>query len=204
MQAYLWTRSNTLSLRDEHLTSDCRIKCHLHTCTKMEHLMLLSLQLHLAPRLWELNALRRFPSALFNLMYVDNSCALHTVLVPHKLPFNFPFQKVHNHNCPNLFDPLWLAPWCLLLLPLFFSSPWSYHQRNPWAGYVGEPVECGGHQRPHARQLRCLSCCSAEPAGSYPSSSRFSGPIEVQWPSALPDSADCRIWGNKCCIAPAS
>lgn len=34
MQAYLWTSGNTLPLKDEHLTSDCRIKCHLHTCTK--------------------------------------------------------------------------------------------------------------------------------------------------------------------------
>lgn len=190
MQAYLWTSGNTLPLKDEHLTSDCRIKCHLHTCTKMGHLTLLSLQLHLAPRVWEVNALWRFQSALFNLLYVDNSRALCTVLVPHKLSFNLPFQKVHNNNCPNLFDPVWLAPWCLLLLPLFFSSPWSYQQRDPWAGHVGEPVERGGHRRPHARQLRCLPCGSAEPAGSHPSSSRFSEPIEVQWHSVLPDFAD--------------
>lgn len=120
MQEYLWTRGNTLCLKDEHLTIECRIKCHLHTCPKMQHLMLLSLQLHLAPTVWGLKALWRFPSALFNLLYVDNSHTLCTVNTK-EITFYFPFQKVPNDNCPKLFDPVWLAPWCLLLLPLFFQ-----------------------------------------------------------------------------------
>lgn len=61
---------------------------------------------------------------------------------------------------------------------------------------MGEPVERGGHQRPHARQLWCLPCCQAEPAGSHPSSPRFSGPIEVQWLLMLPDSAETEEIGE--------
>lgn len=92
MQAYLWTRGNTLSLKDEHLTIDCRIKCHLHTCTKMEHLMLLSLQLHLEPRVWGLNALWRLPSALFHLLYVGSS--LHSVSTTEITFLSPPFRRV--------------------------------------------------------------------------------------------------------------
>lgn len=130
----------------------------------------------------------------FHLHYLI--CCMLTGLVPQKLLFYFPFQKVHNNKCPNIFDPVWLAPWCLLLLPLFFSSPWSDHQRDPGAGHVGEPVERGGHQCPHAWQLRRVPRCSAEPTGSYPSSSRFSESIEVQWLSVLPDCAETEEFGE--------
>lgn len=106
-------------------------------------------------------------------------------------------QSSPHCKCTNLFGPAWLDSWFLLLLPLFFSSSWSYHQRDPWAGSLGEPVERGGRQRPHARQLWCLPGGTAEPAGSYPSSPRFSGPVK------LSDSRFCRHWGiwrGKHCI----
>lgn len=61
---------------------------------------------------------------------------------------------------------------------------------------MGEPVERGGHQRAHARQLRRVPGGSAEPTGSDPSSSRFSGPIDVQGLSVLPDSAETGEFGE--------
>lgn len=88
----------------------------------------------------------------------------------------------------------------VLMLLLFFSSSWSHHQGDPRARHVGEPVERGGHQCPHAWQLWCLPCCEAEPTGSYPSSPRFSGPIEAQWLSASRFCRNGRIWRNKFCV----
>lgn len=168
------------------------MKCHVQTCTMMEYLMLLSLQLHLESRTRSEHTVQvSICNIAFALCW---QLTVSTTKITISLP---PYRKKGcNNNCTNLFDAVWLDSWCLLLLLLFFSSSWSYHQRDPGAGYVGEPVERGGHQRPHARQLWCLPCCQAEPAGSHPSSPWFSGPIEVQWLLMLPDSAETEEIGE--------